>query len=92
MCRRRPSMSWCYFLFLLQLRFFSLQATFFLNSDKMFDRDREDGRWKREEGQRMLVRLVEEGHVIADHSYGHMFHNENKGNVGVYLDVEEDAR
>ena len=40
-----------------------------------------------------LVRIVNEGHVLADHSYDHMFHNDQGGGPNnVYLDVDNDLQ
>ncbi len=53
----------------------------------------ESGHWSRREGEQNLVRQVESGHTIGDHSFDHMFHNNDEGRDGnrnVYRDISED--
>ncbi len=59
----------------------------------MFDPEKEaqeDGHWTMEEGQENLIHLIEADMTLGDHSYDHMFHNNNSGNDGVYIDVDQD--
>ena len=40
-----------------------------------------------------LVRIVEEGHMLADHTYDHMKHNNgDAGPRDAYKDIENDLR
>ena len=48
-----------------------VRATFFINSDNLHDDDPGTVAKNKES----LIRMVEEGHVIGDHSYDHMSHN-----------------
>ncbi len=41
----------------------------------MCDPDRETRAWSNAQGRSDLVRQVRAGHVLGDHSYGHMAHN-----------------
>jgi hypothetical protein len=52
-----------------------IRATFFINSDKMFDKSLEDKYWSNREGQRNMIRIIQDGHTVGDHSYDHFFHN-----------------
>ena len=60
--------------------------------DRALEHD-EDGHWSLRQAERDLIRLVEAGHVLGDHSFDHMFHNNDQGRDGkfnVYKDVGED--
>lgn len=48
-----------------------------------------DGLEKAAKAANLLVRIVSEGHMLADHSYDHMFHNSHGPN-NAYNDVESD--
>ncbi len=73
----------------LYLQAYGVRATFFVNSQQ-FERD------PKKPGQELLnayslSRIVQEGHVLADHSYDHMFHN-SRGPQNAYQDVENDLQ
>ncbi len=66
-----------------------VRATFFINSQTLEPDPKKPGQEKL--NAEYLARIVAEGHVLADHSYDHMFHN-SRGPQGAYQDVENDLR
>ena len=36
--------------------------------------------------------MIHDGHVLADHSYDHMYHNSKNSPKNAYMDVEEDMK
>ncbi len=65
----------------------AVSATFFINSYHLVNKKPEE----RARNANNLVRIVDEGHVLADHSYDHMDHNSD-GPTNAYTDVENDLR
>ena len=45
---------------------------------------------KAEASQRSLLKIVDGGHVLADHSFDHMNHNSNDSPRNAYTNVEQD--
>ena len=73
------------------LKKYGARATFFINSDNLAAPERTAE--QRAINANNLLRIVSEGHVLADHSYDHMYHNDQgSGPKNVYLDVENDLR
>ncbi len=69
------------------LKKYGVRATFFINSEN-FGPDPKVPE-QPELNARSLLRIVSEGHVLADHSYDHMFHNSD-GPKNAYMDVQND--
>ena len=46
----------------------NVPATFFINSINLHE-------WYKNEAEKLVLRTVQEGHTLADHSYDHMKHN-----------------
>lgn len=72
------------------LKAHGVKATFFVNADNLEVTNKRNASVVAENANN-LVRIVDEGHMIADHSYDHMRHN--NGGVGprdAYKDVEND--
>ena len=57
-----------------------------LFSDNMYDPKTA----KAEASQRSLLKIVDGGHVLADHSFDHMNHNSNDSPRNAYTNVEQD--
>ena len=55
------------------LKKYGVGATFFINSDNLAAPERTAE--QRAINANNLLRIVNEGHVLADHSYDHMYHN-----------------
>ena len=72
------------------LKAYDVPATFFINSDQLVTPDP-----KRPNQQAVnanqLIRILEEGHILADHSYDHMKHNSN-GPQNAYTDIPNDIQ
>lgn len=68
------------------LKEFNVRATFCINSMRFIDPVVS----RQAHNKRNLIRIVNEGHTLADHSFDHMQHNTNNGPHNVYLDVEHD--
>jgi len=64
-----------------------VRATFFINAERLQEDAKKPG--QAELNAASLVRMVQEGHVLADHSYDHMFHN-SPGPRNAYLDLQRD--
>ena len=45
---------------------------------------------KAEASQESLLKMIDEGYVIADHSFDHMSHNSRNSPIDAYKDVEKD--
>ena len=54
------------------LKKYGVRATFFINSDNLAPERTAE---QRAINANNLLRIVNEGHVLADHSYDHMYHN-----------------
>jgi len=67
---------------------YNAPATFFINSDNMYDPKTA----KAEASQRSLLKIVDGGHVLADHSFDHMNHNSNDSPRNAYTNVEQDMQ
>lgn len=65
---------------------YDIPATFFINSDNMYDPNSA----KAEANQRTLLKVVDAGHVLADHSFDHMSHNSKDSPKNAYMNVEQD--
>ena len=70
-----------------------VRATFFINAKNLNES------WEASEeeilGSRKnsFLRMYQEGHMIADHSYNHMLHNAvTKANLNVYVGVKDDSQ
>ena len=46
---------------------------------------------KAEASQRSLLKIVDNGHVLADHSFDHMSHNSKDSPRNAYTNVEQDT-
>ena len=57
-----------------------------LFSDNMYDPNNA----KAEANQRTLLKVVDGGHVLADHSFDHMNHNSNDSPRNAYTNVQQD--
>ena len=57
-----------------------------LFSDNMYDPKTA----KAEASQRSLLKIVDGGHVLADHSFDHMNHNSKDSPRNAYTNVEQD--
>ena len=69
------------------LKKYGVKATFFITSNN-FSPDHTHAI-----NTNNLARMVNEGHVLADHSYDHMYHNDQgDGPNNVYLDVDNDLQ
>ena len=67
---------------------FSSKHFFFFFSDKIIY-DSETS--KAEASQEALLKMIDENHVIADHSFDHMSHNSENSPKFAYRNVEEDV-
>lgn len=65
-----------------------IRATFFINSANLYDPKRENA----ERNARSLLRLVDDGHVLGDHSFNHMAHNGIDNPVNAYMNVDRDLK
>jgi len=66
-----------------------VRATFFINSDNLHD----DNPAVVARNKQSLVRMVNEGHVIGDHSYDHMAHNTiNDSPRNAYVGLDDDIK
>ena len=45
---------------------------------------------KAENNQRSLLKIVDGGHILADHSFDHMSHNSKDSPQNAYTNVERD--
>ena len=45
---------------------------------------------KAEDNQRSLLKIVDGGHTLADHSFDHMSHNSKDSPQNAYTNVEQD--
>ena len=66
----------------------NVKATFFINSYNLVEQLRYGNP---KDNANALLRIVEEGHVLADHSYDHMMHNSDGPN-NAYTDIDNDLR
>ena len=64
-----------------------IRATFFVN---MNPRQNRTG-WSTDEGDTSLIRILTDGHVLADHSFDHMKHNTQVSGRGAYYNVDNDT-
>ncbi len=69
------------------LKKYGVRATFFINSNRLEPDPKKPGQER--SNAAALIRTVRDGHVLADHSYDHMFHN-SQGPQDAYRDVEND--
>jgi len=70
------------------LRDYGVKATFFINSDNMYDPKTA----KAEASQKALLKVVDDGHILADHSFDHMSHNSIDSPRNAYMNVEQDMQ
>ena len=45
---------------------------------------------KAEASQKALLKVVDDGHILADHSFDHMSHNSHDSPRNAYMNVEQD--
>ena len=45
---------------------------------------------KAEASQKSLLKVVDDGHILADHSFDHMSHNSKDSPRNAYMNVEQD--
>lgn len=64
-----------------------IKATFFINAEHLYPNEKEPE--AAGTNAQNLVRIVSEGHMVADHSFDHMFHNSH-GPRNAYMDVNND--
>ena len=69
------------------LKEFGVKATFFINSWQLYPDKKHPG--AAAINVENLVRIVSEGHMVADHSFDHMHHN-SFGPKNAYMDVNND--
>ena len=67
-----------------------MHATFFVNSKEFVEMDVKNPD-QTVENANNLVRMVTEGHILADHSYDHMSHN-SQGPKEAYQNFQNDIR
>ena len=58
----------------------------FTCSDNMYDPKTS----KAEASQKSLLKVVDDGHILADHSFDHMSHNSKDSPRNAYMNVEQD--
>lgn len=73
---------------LAALRKAGVKATFFINSRNIHDPDpRVVAR-----NVKSILTMIKDGHVLADHSYDHMYHNSKNSPKDAYVNLEEDIK
>lgn len=72
------------------LKAHEIRATFFINDDNLEITEKRNETEVLENANN-LVRIVAEGHMVADHSYDHMKHNSD-GPKDAYQDISNDIR
>ena len=71
---------------LYSLIFIVFNFFFVFSSDNMYD----PKTIKAENNQRSLLKIVDGGHILADHSFDHMSHNSKDSPQNAYTNVERD--
>jgi len=70
------------------LRNEGVKATFFVNSQYLHDKDEH----KTARNKNLLLAAIVDNHIIADHSYDHMYHNSFNTPNNAYKSVQDDSK
>lgn len=70
------------------LRNEGVKATFFVNSQYLHDKDEH----KTARNKNLLLAGIVDNHIIADHSYDHMYHNSFNTPNNAYKSVQDDSK